>query len=645
MLIFQNGDKLIFKNEGRELVIEPFGCNALRVYSTANNAPPRKFALYNGTYDASRFCIKQSPAQAEITNGRLTCVVSSEGELAFFNQHGKELTKEYSLSRVLGVPARDIKYKSGGDMEVTLRLTAEPDEKFYGMGQYQHGFLNLKGMQLELAQRNTQASVPFAVSSNGYGILWNNPAVGNVFFGKDHTEWTAKSTMQLDYWITAGDTPAEIVQSYGAAVGTAPMMPDYAMGFWQSKLRYKSQFELMRIAKAYKKRGLPLSVIVVDFFHWPHFGDWKFDKRYWPDVCAMVNSLKKMGIELAVSVWPSVETKSENYAQMQEKGYLISAEHGLPYCTDFPSNSLFYDSTNPDARKFVWSKLKANYFSKGIRTFWLDAIEPEYKNYDYESYRFLQGTAMQVGNSYPAFCTKAVYDGLIESGIADPVSLCRCAWAGSQRYGALVWSGDVASTFEVFRKQLAAGLNMGLAGIPWWTTDIGGFSGGDIKSAEFRELLIRWFQFGTYCPVMRLHGDRQKSCGRQTIYNAENEIWSFGDEAYTICKKYLQIRENMRPYIRSLMRQAHENGAPVMRTLFYEFPHDAKAWEVEDVYMLGSDYLVAPVFEYGARVRRVYLPAGADWTEMETGKQYAGGREITVDAPLDVIPVFARDRT
>ena len=196
------------------------------------------------------------------------------------------------------------------------------------MGQYQQPYLNIKGCTLELAHRNSQASVPFVLSSLGYGFLWHNPAIGKVTFGKNVTEWYAQSTDILDYWITAGDTPAEIEEAYARATGTVPMMPEYAMGFWQCKLRYQTQEELLEVAREYKRRGLPISVIVADFFHWPNQGDWKFDREYWPDPKAMVDELKAMGIELMVSIWPTVEESSENYREMEEKGYLIRADRG-----------------------------------------------------------------------------------------------------------------------------------------------------------------------------------------------------------------------------------------------------------------------------------------------------------------------------
>ena len=391
-------------------------------------------------------------------------------------------------------------------------------------------------------------------------------------------------------------------------------------------------------------------MIVIDYFHWPLQGDWRFDPKYWPDPDAMVRELKDMGIELMVSIWPTVDRRSENYEEMLEKGYLVRTERGFRIVMDFQGNTIHYDATNPEARKYLWDKAKKNYYDKGIKTFWLDEAEPEYSVYDFENYRYYLGPNVQIGNIYPELYAKTFYDGMTAEGQENVINLLRCAWAGSQKYGALVWSGDIHSSFSSLRNQVAAGLNMGIAGIPWFTTDIGGFHGGNPDDPAFRELLIRWFEYGTFCPVMRLHGDREphkppmgSEGGAACVSGADNEVWSFGDEAYEILCGYLVLREKMKPYITELMKAAHEKGTPVMRPLFYDMPDDPKAWEVEDQYMFGPDVLVAPILFEGARSREVYLPAGTEWTNYWTGEKVAGGQTITADAPLAQIPLFTRN--
>lgn len=657
----QKGDALCYRYDAERLIIEPYGSNSLRVRaSKLAQMPEEAWALITPqTVSKSEVIINEKEMYAQITNGKIKAVINCIGKLEFYNQEGKLLLEEYVRNRKdmfgdtcssIEVEAREFKPIIGGDYKLTMRFVSNPDEKLYGMGQYQQPFLDLKGADLELAHRNSQASVPFALSSLGYGILWNNPAVGRVNFGKNITTWEAYSTKKLDYWITAGDTPAEIEEAYADVTGKVPMMPAYAMGFWQCKLRYQTQEELLEVAREYKKRGLPISVIVVDFFHWPLQGEWKFDPVYWPDPDAMIKELQEMGIELMVSIWPTVDYRSENFQEMKAKGLLIHVEQGYPISMDFQGNTLHFDATNPEAREYVWEKAKKNYYDKGVNIFWLDEAEPEYTVYDFENYRYHMGPDVQVGNIYPLMYAKTFFDGMKAQGQENIINLLRCAWAGSQKYGALVWSGDIKSSFKSLRNQFAAGLNMGLAGIPWWTTDIGGFFGANVNDPDFHELLVRWFEYGTFCPVMRLHGYRWPlqpqygtTGGAACVSGAPNEVWSYTDEVYEILKEYLFLREKMKPYIEELMAEAHEKGTPVMRPLFYDFDKDAACWEVETAYMFGPKVLVAPVMEAGQTSAQVYLPKGSRWTNVWTKEEWEGGQTVTVDAPLSQIPLFTRD--
>lgn len=681
MRIYQEGNRLVIA-EGKSAVwIEPWGANSLRVRMSAvpqmdandwaltekmeDITPQIAFEEVDVTdpwYRGEAYAkYHQRAKQARITNGKITAKVSHEGWISYYNQRGELLTEEYWRTRdrinrycvPLRVVARELRPLQGGsDFELTARFEAFDDEKIFGMGQYQEKNLNKKGAVLELAHRNSQASVPFMVSSRGYGFFWNNPAVGTATFGTNKTEWHARSTKKLDYFITAGDTPAEIEAQYSLATGRTPMMPEYGLGYWQCKLRYRTQDELLAVAREHKRRGLPMDAIVIDFFHWTMQGDFKFEPLDWPDPEAMVRELKELGIETVVSVWPTVDERSENFGRMSDMGYLVNADRGNQNHMTWMGNTVFYDATHPGAQKYVWERCRENYYRYGIRCFWLDEAEPEYGPYDFDNYRYYAGPALQCTNTYPVGYAKGFYDGLRAEGETDIMSLVRCAWAGSQKYGVLTWSGDIYSSFRAMQEQLQAGLNMGIAGIPWWTSDIGGFLGGDISDPAFRELLVRWFAWGAFCPVFRMHGERSpwhereqefRNGVRQLTSGQDNEVWSFGEDNYEILKKYLFIRENLRPYIRTCMLQASESGSPVMRPLFYDFPEDPASWEVEDSYMFGPDLLVSPVMEAGADSRTIYLPRGAQWTDAYTHKVYEGGQTVTVPAPIDVIPVMVRD--
>ena len=431
------------------------------------------------------------------------------------------------------------------------------------------------------------------------------------------------------------------------------MMPKFASGFWQCKLRYKTQEELLKVAHEYKDKGLPINVIVIDFFHWPNQGEWKFDPKYWPDPKGMVDELKQMGIKLMVSIWPTVDVNSENYDEMNDKGYLVRSERMYQDSYHFMGNETFFDATNPGARKYVWDKAKQNYYDNGVRMFWLDEAEPEYGfMYDFDHFRYYLGPALKLSNVYPLDYAKAFYEGQKAAGQKDIVNLVRCVWAGSQKYGVVLWSGDVHSTFESLQKQVVAGLNAGLSGISWWTTDIGGFTGGNVHDPQFHELLTRWFQFGTFCPVMRLHGFREPA--EQTIEHADrmfnqpfgsgafNEIYKYPRPTYEILRKYLFMREAIRPYVMEQMKKAHTDGTPVMRPLFYDFAKDGQTWDISDEYMFGPDVLVSPILHAGQTKRDVYLPAGEDWIDVNAKQTYQGGQTVTVDCPIDTLPLFTR---
>ncbi|MGI6019018.1 MAG: TIM-barrel domain-containing protein [Marvinbryantia sp.] len=650
----EQNSKLIFRENGETVLVEAWGADSLRVRSCMlGEIKETNAALLEP--EKTDAVIEISDMEASISNGKIKAHLEVQPwgkklRITFLNQKGEVLLREISNGGALTLNARQYKALTGGTYRLKASFDSNPEEKIYGMGQYQQERMNLKGCNLELAHRNSQASIPFYISNLGYGFLWNNAAIGEVHFGLNTTEWIAEATAQMDYWITAGKTPAEIEEHYADATGKSPMMPEYGLGFWQCKLRYFNQQQVLDVASEYHKRGIPVDVFVIDYYHWPRCGDYRFDEEYFPNPKEMIDKLHEMGMETMVSIWPQIDWRSENYEEMKQQGLLVKSDRGVDAQMIFHGNNVFLDATNPRTRKYVWDKVKKNYADLGIKTFWLDEAEPEYTGYDFECYRYHEGPVSEVGNIYPREYSKMFYEGQKESGQEDIVNLVRCAWAGSQRYGALVWSGDIFSSYEDFRKQICAGLHMGLCGIPWWTTDIGGFHGGNIHDPAFQELLIRWFQFGTFLPVMRLHGSREpheqiinKAGEEREWTGADNEIWSFGEDNYQIMKKFIEIRETMRDYTRGLMKEAHEKGTPVMRTLFYEFPQDEKCWDITDEYMFGGDVLVAPIVQPKATSRTVYLPKGAKWVHAGSGKEYEGGQIVEVEAPIDTLPIFLRD--
>lgn len=665
-------NKIIKRYDDELLIIEPWGTNSLRVRAFPDqHYTDNQNALTEDVSSDDEIKAYKKEELAVIENGKIRVELDHRDRLTFFNEKNEVLLKEFirlravkhddgsedvgtieitrDFNSTLKLKSREYIANYGGDFKITTRFESNNSEKIYGMGQYQHEFLNLKYTSLELAQRNSQMSIPFYISSLNYGFLWNNPGIGKVNFSKNLTEWIMPSSTYIDYWITAGDEPKEILTQYAEVTGKAPVVPDNLLGLWQSKLRYRTPEDVLKVVKGYSDRGIQLSTIAIDYFHWPKQGEYRFDKDFWPEPEKLVTELKeKYGVEPLISIWPTVQSDAENYDDYLENGYLVNVNRGVRLTMQIQGSTVFVDTTNPEACNYVWDRIKKSYKDIGIDYYWIDVAEPGYAVYDFDNYRYHAGPVLQCGNLYPIGYLKMIYDG--NDGDNNPVvTLVRGAWAGAQKYGALPWSGDIDSSFEAFKNQVNTGLNVGMAGIPWWTTDIGGFHGGNPEDTEFRELMIRWFQYSTFSPFLRMHGDRlphskplSDSGGGSMPTGAPNEIWSYGSEAEKIFTFYLNLRESMKPYLSKLMKEASEYGYPVMRTLFTEFPDDAKAWEVDNTYMLGDSILVSPIMNYQQRNHSVYLPIGSDWINVFTGESFEGGQEIEVDAPIEVIPLFVK---
>lgn len=650
---FREGNTLGWQENQQKLWVRPWGENGLRVQA---NLAGRPLDLPQALLD---FAVDDPPAvsieiedeSAGIRNGMIRATIARNGQLSFLNAiTGQVLLEEPDGKNFApSPPNRHFKYRNGGLYKIEAWFKAQEEERFYGLGQHQHGHLDQKGCVIELQQRNTEVTIPFLVSNRMYGFLWNNPAIGRVELGRNATRWVAEGSQQLDYHVICGENYADILEHYAAVTGNAPIFPAWASGFWQSKLRYETQEELLGVAREYKKRGLPLSVIVADFFHWTHMGDWKFDPMCWPDPAAMVRELEALGVKLMVSNWPTVSPLSENYQAMSEHGLLVNNEYGVDAQHVFIDNGVkgpayfaYYDATNPEARRFIWEAIERNYYSKGVKLFWLDNDEPDVNPWHPENLRFFLGNGVEVANIYPLLHQRAFYEGLQNSGETEILTLSRSGWAGSQRYGSVIWSGDIVSTFESLQAQVRAGLNIAMSGIPWWTTDIGGFHNGDIETEYFRELVVRWFQFGVFCPIFRLHGYRMPFKEPLPKSGADNEAWSFGEEVYEIIKDLLALRERLRPYIHELMECASDCGLPPLRPLFLEFPQDPMCETIEDQFMFGPEILAAPVLHEGDRQRKVYLPSGMNWMDAWNGKIHPGGMFIDVSAALGTIPIFLK---
>lgn len=640
-------EAILFERRDETVLIEPYGDDCIRVRASKNSRlSDERWTLLEPVKAAS--CeISGDQKRATMKNGMVSVTVSTTndwgGELVFKREDRVILsTKNY------GDYVMRYQHTEGDNYRIRYAFNANPGEHIYGLGQEQEDAFDRKGTTTELQHYNTKSVIPVYYSSLGYGFIWNNPSPGRCETTLNHTMWVADSAYQADYLVFAGRTPRDTMKIYSRLTGFAPMMPSWAAGFWQCKCRYESQDILLNVAREYKKRGIPIDAIVIDFFHWTEQGDLKFDPKYWPDPKAMVEELSQMGIETVVSVWPTISPRSENWRIMNERNMLVRTENGQYPTFDFFGLITYIDPTNPETASFYWDKVRNNYYSYGIKNFWLDEAEPEVHPQQFANLKFYAGNGAQTALLYPYYYNKIFYDGLRSEGETDIISLTRAAYIGSQRVGACVWNGDIMSSFHALKQSITSGLSMAMCGIPWWNSDIGGFLFGDTESESFRELIVRWFQFGLFCPIMRLHGTRLN----QSYYVDEapdvmvkgggyNEIWHFGEENYRTIEKLINTRIKMRDYTLSLARDAHENGAPMMRPMFFEFPDDPKCYELWDQYMYGPDILFAPIYNEHQTDREVYLPAG-EWVSVLDGRTYQGGASISVHAEIDQYIAFVR---
>ena len=639
MKIELKDNKIYMTRAGEAVCVSACGKNSIRFQA----APSGKLIEQNWTLMPQEVPAKvwEEEDKAVLETGTMRAELTHDGKLTYFRDGKQILREQPEMTFNSGI--RNYRNKGSHLWTVRISFEANENEHFYGLGHEPTDCFDLKGCTYDLRHLNAKCSMPYVYSTLGYGFLWNQPSTGRCELARNRTRWTSDSTRQVDY-VVIGGSPREVAGTLADLTGHAPMMPDWATGFWQCKLRYETQEQVLSVARRYKELGIPLSVIVIDYFHWTEQGDYRYDPKYWPDPRAMADELHKMGIRLMVSMWPTINEKSENYQTMLDNNMLIRTVSGSNRVFDFYGPQAEIDPTNPETRKYVWQRLKENYVDNGVDLLWFDEAEPEIHPEHFDNLILSLGNGDEVGLIYPYYYAQLVYDGMKEMGRDDIVTLSRCAYIGAQKFGTLVWSGDIPSTFESLRKQIKSGLNMAMCGIPWWTTDIGGFYGGDIESDEFRELIVRWFQYGVFCPVFRLHGSRNGHDRTRDIIEpsgGDNELWSFGDRDYEILRDLVFLRERLRPYIHDQMAIASKDGVPVMRPLLFDWPEDETCTSIGDEFLFGDDILFAPIVNQGETSRRVYLPAG-EWVFARDGKEYAGGQWITCTAEVNEFIAFVK---
>jgi alpha-D-xyloside xylohydrolase len=543
---------------------------------------------------------------------------------------------------------------------VAATFDSPAGEHYYGLGQQQKGWMDLRDHQIRCWHDYTaiggqDVCVPFMVSGRGYGLVWDNPSKTTVDLGfNGRNVWSSEVGDRVSYFVIAGESSDEIYEGYRLLTGVTHMLPRATYGYIQSKAIYPTQEQILDVAKGYRERKLPLDVMVVDFLNMTKQGELDLDPKRWPDPAAMNRELHAMDVGTLLSVWPHFAPGTQFYDMLQSKSWLVHTQDGKPDLGNFRDTiGPNLDTTNPDAAKWFWEEIRDRYVKPyGFDYIWLDETEPDI---DPAKDVFSIGSGTRFYNAYPLFHTASVYEGFRRDfGDSRRVMiLARAAYLGAQRNGTVFWSSDIVSTWDMLKRSIPAGLNFAASGLPYWDTDIAGFfspsvpadyhaahkpliDGSDVRGTignyeDYPELFVRWFEWGAFQPVMRAHGERN-----------HNEVWSYGKQGEPILAKYLKLRYQLLPYTYSVAYRSYQTGAPYMRALFMDFPEDPNAANIPDEYMYGPAFLVAPVTEQGATHRTVYLPAGCDWYNYWTNERLHGGQTVVADAPIDTLPLFVR---
>ncbi len=778
----KDGNTITYPVNNGQLQIVVCNENIMQVKFTLANSFDTKKSLFieDKAFTKTPFDVKETADQIIISAKKIKAKINKKsGAVTFFDENDKEILKE---------KARSVKPNSFEDFKtqaVSQKFESPANEALYGLGQHQDRLLNLKGNDLDLYQHNTEVYVPFFMSTNGYGILWNNlshtkfgnpdevqaiPAsqlfganqksggldvsffndnefkepvksdvkntatlaierenpvksarytgslladkTGEYSFysfadgkfrvkingtlildnwapyanardlgfiklekGKKYqieVEWeryhsnnsfqlkwrtphdTSETSLwsasgkEINYFVIAGNNMDSLISGYRTLTGKATILPKYALGFWQCKERYKTQEEILNITKEFRKRKVPLDIIVQDWQYWKldEWGSALFEADRYPNPTAMIETLhKELNTKFIVSVWGKFYRNSDNFRELNKAGFLYPKplEENLVDFLKF--NFSYYDAFNPEARKMYWKQLNEKLYSKGADGWWMDAAEPEMPDHDATPQNMshfmnptFEGPGFDNLNAYPLMHTKGVFDGQMQVDPDKRVTiLTRSAFAGQQKYSTIVWSGDISGEWNNFKASIPTGLSFSMSGMPYWTTDTGGFwvkyKEGN-KDPKYRELYTRWYQFSTFCPIFRAHGS-----------NTEREIWFFGDEksdTYQTQLKFNTLRYRLMPYIYTLNGMVNTHDYTMMRALVMDFPKDTKVLDIKDQYMFGPSFMVCPVTDAGVKNRNVYLPKDTNWVDFWTGKTFQGGQTVAVATPLNEMPLFVK---
>jgi alpha-D-xyloside xylohydrolase len=588
------------------------------------------------------------------------------GEVSFFSFEGGPLLSE----KVHGTKFTDFNDAGSKTYSVRQSFVLDKGEAIYGLGQQQKGKMTQRNLELYMVQNNTEDFIPFFQSVKGYGIYWDNYSPTTFTDDEEETSFSSEVGNCIDYYFMYGGNADGVIANMRDLTGQVPMFPLWTYGYWQSKERYKSQDETVDVVKKYRELGVPLDGIIQDWQYWGNNYLWNAMEFLNPEFYnpqKMVDDVHDLNAHMIISIWNSFGPHTKQYKELDKIDALLnfktwpeSGSQKWPPNLDYPSGVRVYDPYNPEARDIYWKYLNRGIFALGMDGWWLDSSEPDHMQFrssDFDNKTYL-GSFRKVRNAFPLMTVSGLYQHQ-RSVTSDKrvFILTRSAFAGQQRYGANTWSGDVVASWDALRKQISAGLNFSLCGIPYWNSDIGGFFLWEypkkLKDADYRELYARWIQFGAFCPMMRSHGT-----------DAPREIYQFGkkgDRVYDAIERFINLRYRLLPYIYSTSWDVTTNQSSMMRALVMDFSGDKEALNINDQYMFGKSLLVCPVTRpmyskisiYGndtnniedfskIKDEEVYLPKGSDWYDFWSGKQYNGGQTLNKKTPIDIIPLYVR---
>lgn len=687
--VIRTKDGLLLKNALQSLLLQPIAANIVRIRCTRQNEfaqTDKPFFLKHAVFGSWSF--SENDESIELKTSALTVSVNRKsGSVSYRKPDGTLLTQERehdsrelepfdSYRIAAGQPVSTEEIQTPDGVKKVVREAArvfdrklfhtrvhwqwQQGEALYGLGQNDTGCLNLRGTVQYLHQANRKIALPFLLSSRGYGILLSTGSPSVFHDTVDGSYLYTEAEEEIDFYFLVGNMD-ETVKAYRFLTGQAALLPRWAFGYVQSQECYETQAEILSVAEEYHRRGIGLDCIVQDWNSWEEglWGQKSLDKKRYPDAKAMVAQLHRDGIHFIISIWPTMDPKCENYKEFSEKGMLL------------PGSDI-YDALDPEARKIYWAQAERGLFSYGIDGWWCDSSEPWTPEWNHmvkpEPFRmyeeFNQAAAQclpaDLCNAYGFFHALTIWEGQRKSTEEKRVlNLTRNAYTGQQRFGTILWSGDISASWNTLRSQIPAGLNLCASGQPYWTLDAGGFFtkhsdpwfwDGDYNEGwndkGYCELAVRWFQYAAFLPVFRGHGT-----------DIRREWWLAGEKGspfYDALCAVNRLRYRLLPYIYSLAGNVMLNGCTMHRMLAFDFPDDPAVLDLKDEFLLGSALLVCPVttpMYYGthsqelagvSKTRRVYLPRGCDWVDFWTNVHYHGGQTITADAPLDRIPLYVK---